>query len=73
MKTFEFQAPVSASGTLTLPAEVASQLPAGQPVRVLLVVEDDRDEELGWIRMGVEHFFQEDDPGDALYNDVPTR
>jgi hypothetical protein len=73
MKTFQFQVPVSTGGTLTLPAEVASQVPAGQTVRVLLVVEDDRDEEMEWIRMGMEHFFKEDDPGDALYNDVPTR
>jgi hypothetical protein len=73
MKTFEFQAPVSPSGTLTLPEEVASQVPAGQTVRVVLVVEDDRDEEREWIRMGMEHFFKEDDPGDALYNDVPVR
>lgn len=73
MKTFEFEAPVSASGTLTVPADVASQVPTDRPVRVLLVVEDDRDEELEWIRMGMENFFKEDDPGDALYNDLPTR
>jgi hypothetical protein len=73
MKTFEFHAPVAPNGTVAVPADIASQVPANQPVRVVLVIEDDREEELDWIRMGMENFFKEDDPGDALHNDVPTR
>ena len=74
MKTFEFYSPVGPGGTLTLPPDVASQVPADMPVHVSLVIPDeDRLEELAFMEAGLRDAFGEEDPGDALYNDPEPR
>jgi hypothetical protein len=76
MKPIELQLPISQDGTVTLPPEVFAQIGYEETVRLIVMVPEqlsEEEEEAAWIRMGMEHFFKEDDPGDALYNDVPTR
>lgn len=74
MPTFEFQAPLDANGSLTVPPQLAEQLEPGKPIRVILVVEDP-DEDADWARLTYEQFVrgcQEDDE-DNWDGPVPTR
>ncbi len=72
MRALEFLARVGSDTTsLELPAEVAAKLPAGRPVRVLILVEDEADEaeeEAAWKRMAVEQLFKGEEDFDGLYD-----
>jgi hypothetical protein len=71
MKALEFQTEVNANQTVTLPPDIVSQIPAGLPVRVFILVpevDDEAEEDADWKRLGLEQFFKDDDPEmDALY------
>ncbi|HTK76349.1 MAG TPA: hypothetical protein VL371_13885 [Gemmataceae bacterium] len=70
-KALEFQAQVGADQTLRLPPEVAAEIPAGRPVRVLLLVDevdDEAVEEAAWKRYALERFFEGYSEEDALYD-----
>jgi hypothetical protein len=69
MIAHEFQADVNPDGTLKLPEEVARRLPAGQRVRVLLLVaesEEDRD----WQKLTTEQFIAGYSEADAIYDQL---
>jgi hypothetical protein len=70
MKALEFRATPNPEGTLSLPKEVAAQLPVGQPVRILVLVED-ADEEQDWSRLTAEQFLAGYAPEDAIYDHLP--
>jgi hypothetical protein len=71
MKAFEFCGQLAPdSTTLTVPAELAAQLPPGAQVRVLLLVPED-DGDAAWARLTTEQFFKGYDDADAVYDHLP--
>ena len=68
MKPLEFAARLNDDRTLTVPPEVAAQLPPGQQIRVLLLV-DDSEEERDWVRTAAEQFFKGYAESDAIYQE----
>ncbi len=67
MKTLDFEAEVSAEGTLKIPTHVAEQLKAHQAVHVILLT-DDVDED--WNRIAAEQFVQGYGDSDAIYDNI---
>ncbi len=59
MKAYEFTAEITAEGAILLPSELAPVLPAGQPLRLLILVPEDgeaqREEE--WPKLTAEEFY----------------
>ena len=72
MKTLEFQATISADRTLAVPPEIARQVDRERPVRVVLVLEDDKDERL-WKDSASQAFLDGYDQDDAIYDKLPSR
>jgi hypothetical protein len=72
MKTLEFEAAVNPDSTVTLPPEIAAQVPGDHPVRVILVVEE-QDDGADWKRAAAEQFLNGYDEGDAIYDQLPPR
>jgi hypothetical protein len=72
MKAFEFQAQIENGQTLPVPPEIAHQLPQKSPLRVIVLVgeEDDEEEERAWIRFGNEQFLKGYAESDAIYDDL---
>jgi hypothetical protein len=72
MKAVEFVARLeSGRPALDLPADVAAQVPADRPVRVLILVDDEwaeAEEEAAWKRMAAEQFFKGEEDFDGLYD-----
>lgn len=69
MKPLEFAARLNDDRTLTVPPEVAAQLPPGQQIRVLLLA-DDTEEERDWVRMATEEFLKSYAESDAIYDEL---
>ena len=69
VKPLEFAARLNEDRTLTVPQEVAAQLPPGQQLRVLLLV-DDSEEERDWVRMATEAFLKGYAESDAIYDEL---
>jgi hypothetical protein len=71
VKALEFQAQLTPERTLQLPPDVAAQIPAGRPVRVLVFL-DDRDgeaaEEAAWKQYALEKLFEGEEELDGLYD-----
>lgn len=72
MKTLEFRAQLNSDSTLTVPAELAAQLEAHEPVRVILLVPDAGDNQ-DWSRLTADQFLGGYADGDAIYDDLPAR
>jgi hypothetical protein len=73
MKALEFEARLGPEKTLTIPEEVASQLSAGQVVRVLVLVDQEDEDERAWKMMGVRAFLKGDGDDDAIYDQFSPR
>jgi hypothetical protein len=69
MKAFEFEGNVQPQGRLSIPPEVAAQLPPNQPVRVLLLVPE-LGEDAEWARLTIEQFLKGYDDSDAIYDEL---
>lgn len=72
MKAFELQANLNPDHTLTVPDAIAAQS-CEQTVRVLVLVDEDRQEELDFLRLGAEQFLKGYDESDAIYDQLPPR
>lgn len=72
MKALEFQGSLRSDATLKVPEQVARQLTANQPLRVILLVLEDG-EELDWERLTAAEFAQGYSPSDEIYDDLPAR
>ena len=67
MKAIEFQSRMNPDATLTIPPEVARQVPADQPLRVLLLVAEDagaRD----WEHLAAQEFLRGYAESDDIYD-----
>jgi len=72
MKALEFQSRINADATLSVPPEVARQLPSDQPLRVLLLLAEDADA-AGWERLAAQELLAGYTESDAIYDQIPPR
>lgn len=72
MKAVEFQSQLGPDQSLPVPSAIAARIPAGQPVRVLLLIgesEDDQEwEELAAVDLGLGFA-----DSDAIYDQLSSR
>jgi hypothetical protein len=69
MKVVEFEAAVAPNGKIAIPAEIASQLPPGEPLHVVLQW-DAAAEDRVWRTLGDERFEAAYAPEDAIYEQL---
>ncbi|MBI3536398.1 MAG: hypothetical protein HY070_02365 [Chloroflexi bacterium] len=69
MKAFEFQVTLSKEKTLEVPAEMKSLLPAGSPIRVILLLPD-QTENADWARLTAQQFQKGYAEADAVYDNL---
>jgi hypothetical protein len=67
MQAIEFSAELNGSSTLTIPANVLSQLPASSTARVILLLDGDS-EDGAWREASYRQFLKDDAPEDAVYD-----
>jgi hypothetical protein len=67
MQALEFTAQLDGGNTVSIPEEVAAQLPKTGRARVIIVTADDPDE-TEWRKGACEQFAREDAPEDAVYD-----
>lgn len=72
IKALEFQSHINADSTLSVPPEVARQVAAERPIRVVLLIGEDTDAP-DWERLAAEEFLQGYAESDAIYDDLPAR
>ena len=68
MKTLEFQTVISADSTIEVPADIAQQLDEHQPVRVILLAEDDNDAD--WQQLTAAQFLKGYAANDDIYDNL---
>jgi len=56
MKALEFESTVTADGQIAIPAEIARQLPLGEPIRVVVQWDGADDEDGAWRTRGRQRF-----------------
>jgi hypothetical protein len=71
MLAHEFETQLNADHTLAVPEEIAARIPQGQPVRVIVLV-DDTSEDEDWRRLTSEQFFKGYAEGDAIYGELSS-
>jgi hypothetical protein len=71
VETYQFEAVLQSDQCLRVPAEVAQALPAGQVVRVVLLVGDDKEDE-DWKRFAMDQLFKGYGEEDDAYDQLPT-
>jgi len=69
MKAVEFESTVAPGGQIPLPPEVASEIPAGEQLRVVVMWENS-DSDLAWRNAGREGFEAAYAPEDAVYEQL---
>ena len=67
MKAVEFEGTVTPSGQITVPAEIAGQIPQGEPLRVVLEWNAADAEDGAWRAQGRQRFEAAYAPEDAVY------
>jgi hypothetical protein len=72
MKAYEFPVKVKPDGNLDFPIAVAELLPRGQVVRIIILVNEpkDEDEQLAWARLTSEQFLAGYNEVDSIYDKV---
>lgn len=77
MKAVEFEGTVTPNGHIAVPAEIAEQLPPGEPLDIVLRWDAAADEDRVWRAQGRERFEAAYAPEDAVYeqlmDEAPTR
>ena len=72
MKALEFKTQVNPDHTLSVPPDLAAQLPSGQDLRVLLLIAD-TEEEQAWEQTAALEFGQGYAESDAIYDQFSGR
>ena len=77
MKAVEFEGTVTPNGQIAVPAEIAGQLPPGEPLHIVLRWNAIADEDGAWRTQGRQRFeaayAPEDEVYDQLIVEAPTR
>lgn len=68
MKAVEFESTVTPNGQIAIPAEIAGQLPPGEPLRVVLQWDGPSDEDGLWRAQGRQRFEAAYAPEDSVYD-----
>jgi hypothetical protein len=69
MKAVEFESTVAPGGQIALPPEVASEIPAGEPLRVVVMWEPSNFD-VAWRLAGLQQFEAAYAPEDAVYEQL---
>jgi hypothetical protein len=69
MKALEFESTVMPGGQIALPPEIAGQIPAGEPLRIVIMWEPSG-EDLAWRLAGRHRFESAYCPEDAVYEQL---
>jgi hypothetical protein len=67
MQAVEFTTELGEQPVLTIPREVAAQLPKTGRARVIILMADDH-EEAGWRNGAYQQFIRDDSPNDSAYD-----
>ena len=70
MKAVEFEGAVTPNGQIVIPAEIARQVPAGEPLHVVLQWDGEADEDGVWRTQGRQRFESAYAPEDAIYDQL---
>jgi hypothetical protein len=70
MKAVEFEGTVTPNGQIAIPAEIAEQLPPGEPLHIVLQWDAAADEDGVWRAQGRERFEAAYAPEDAVYDQL---
>jgi hypothetical protein len=70
MKAVEFEGTITPNGQIAIPAEIAGQLPPGEPLRVVLQWDAAADEDDVWRTQGQQRFEAAYAPEDAVYDQL---
>ena len=68
MKAVEFTIELSGAAVLTIPEEIAGQLPRSGRARVIVLTDDSDESE--WRAAAYEQFLRDDFTGDAIYDSI---
>jgi hypothetical protein len=71
MKAYEFPATISTEGRIELPEKVLKQLSSNQQVKIILLVNEPKedevdDEDAGWYQLAAEQFFADENDRERL-------
>jgi transaldolase len=69
MNAVEFTTELSGSDTLTIPQEIAAQLPKSGQARVIILTSE-HNKETEWRLAAYEQFLREDPPEDSIYDSL---
>ena len=72
MKAVEFQSELRPDHTLSVPADVLERIPRGQPLRVLVLVPEDAEDQ-AWEQLAAAEFGMGYADGDAIYDQLSNR
>jgi len=64
----EFTIELTDAAVVTIPAEVAAQLPKSGQARIIILTDDDPDD-ASWRSAAYEQFMRDDSPEDAVYDE----
>ena len=70
MNAVEFTAELNGGTILTIPPEVAAQLPGAGIARVIVLTAETSDAEAEWRAASYEQFLADDAPEDAIYDSL---
>ena len=72
IKAYEFPVKVTPEGNLHLPEDLVAELPAGQLLRVIILVpeQSDSDEAPSWPSLTAEQFFAGYSEADSIYDTI---
>ena len=68
MKAVEFTTELSGASVLTIPKEIAAQLPKNGKARVIVLTDDSDDAD--WRAAAYQQFLRDDSSGDAIYDSI---
>jgi hypothetical protein len=70
MKAIEFDSTVTANGQIAVPAEIAGQIPPGEPLHVVLQWDGIAEEDGSWRAQGRQRFEAAYAPEDDIYDQL---
>lgn len=68
MQAYEFPTKINRDGSIDVPDDLRSVLPADRDVRVILLVDDTTDEQTAWTQVTAEQFLAGYADADAVYD-----
>ena len=71
MHAIEFITELSEQPVLTVPREVAAQLPKQGRARIIVLTSDESLDDTQWRQAAYEQFMRDDAPEDAIFDSVP--